>query len=172
MTELEAFRKAKDDFFRRGPGSPLTPAQKKGFQGLVYFSENPALRFELALERYENPARVQMQTSKGTVKEYLKIGQVRFQVAGDHAALQVYESAAHPGMYFIPFVDATAPAESYAAGRYLEPAEAPAGKLVVDFNLAYNPYCVYGDGWACPIPPPENRLRVRIEAGEKNFHVP
>ena len=171
LTELEAFRQAKDNFFRQGPGSPLTPEQMKNFQGLAYFAENPALRFELPLEKYVDPARVQMPTSKGTVKEYLKIGQVKFLIAGETAALQVYESAAQPGMFFIPFVDATAPAESYGEGRYLEPEEMHAGELIVDFNLAYNPYCAYGGGWACPFPPAENRLKVKIEAGEKKFHA-
>jgi len=170
MSEIEAFRQAKDNFFRKGPGSPLTPEQAKDFHGLVYFPENSTLRFELPLEKYVDPARVQMQTSTGSVQEYLKVGQVEFQVNGEDAALQVYESTDHPGSYFIPFTDATAPAESYGAGRYLEPEEMHAGEITLDFNLAYNPYCAYNERWSCPIPPAENRLKVRIEAGEKKFH--
>lgn len=170
MTELEAFRRAKDNFFRKGPGSPLTPEQSKDFQGLRYFPENPALRFELPLEKYSEPERIQMQTSTGSAQDYLKVGRVVFQVGGQHAELQVYESVDHPGAYFIPFIDATSPEESYGAGRYLEPEETHAGEIVLDLNLAYNPYCAYNDRWSCPIPPAENRLRVRIEAGEKKFH--
>ena len=170
MTELEAFRQAKDNFFRTGPGSPLTLEQMKNFRGLSYFSENPRLRFELPLEKYLNPERIQMQTSTGVVQDYLKVGQVKFQVNGEAAALQVYESVDHPGSYFILFVDATAPGESYGAGQYMEPEETHAGELMIDFNLAYNPYCAFNDRWSCPIPPPENRLRVRIEAGEEKFH--
>ncbi len=171
MTELEAFREAKDNFLRRGPGSPLTPEQMKNFRGLNYFPENPALRFELPLEKYPNPERVQMQTSTGTLQEYYKVGEMKFQVKDEGTVLQVYEAVDHPGAYFIPFVDATAPAESYGAGRYLEPEQTHAGELVVDFNLAYNPYCAYNSNWSCPLPPTENRLQVRIEAGEKNFHL-
>lgn len=170
MSEVSDFRKAKDNFFKTNAQSPLTPEQKRAFAGLNYFKENPALRFELPLERYDNPARVTMQTSTGGTQEYLKVGRVTFQVNEEPASLQVYESVDNPGSYFVPFVDATAPQESYGAGRYLEPEEAHAGELVLDFNLAYNPYCAYNDKWSCPFPPPENRLKVRIEAGEKKWH--
>ncbi len=171
MSELEEFRKAKDDYFRKGAGSPLTPAQKRDFRGLVYYPENPALRFELPLERHAAPARISMQTSTGGTQEYLQTGQLRFQVDGQEAVLQVYESVDNPGAYFVPFVDATAPGETYGAGRYLEPEETHAGELTLDFNYAYNPYCAYNDRWSCPLPPAENRLMVRIEAGEKRFHA-
>jgi uncharacterized protein len=167
MSELSEFRKAKDEYYRTGPGSPLTPAQKKEFKGLAYYPENPALRFELPLEKYPDPKRVTMQTSTGSTQDYVQIGQLHFQVNGEHATLQVYESVDQAGSFFVPFVDATAPAETYGAGRYLEPEESHAGELVLDFNYAYNPYCAYNDKWSCPFPPPENRLKVRLEAGEK-----
>ena len=169
MSELTEFRRAKDDFFKTGYQSPLTGEQKKDFKGLNYFPENPALRLELPLERHANPARVKMQTSTGGVQDYSRVGQITFQVKGQDAALQIYEAVDRPGNYFLPFVDGTAPAESYGAGRYLEPEE-DGDKLIVDFNLAYNPYCAYNERWSCPLPPAENRLTVRIEAGEKKFH--
>jgi hypothetical protein len=90
-------------------------------------------------------------------------------VNGQEVTLQVYESEDNPGEYFLPFLDATAPLETYGGGRYLEPERVGEDKLLVDFNLAYNPWCVYGDEWSCPFPPAENRLNVRIEAGEKKF---
>ncbi len=171
MSELEEFRKMKDEFFRDHFQSLLTREQRNGFSGLKYYPENPALRLELPLERHAAPGHIKMQTSTGDVQDYLKIGQVHFQVDGQEAALQVYESEDNPGSYFIPFVDATALAETYGAGRYLEPEELADGKLLVDFNVSYNPYCSYNQNWSCPIPPAENRLKVKIEAGEKNFHL-
>jgi uncharacterized protein (DUF1684 family) len=84
------------------------------------------------------------------------------------AILQVYADGY--GGYFLPFADATSPQETYGAGRYLEPEEVSPGILHVDFNLAYNPFCAYNERWSCPIPPHENRLKVRIEAGEKKFN--
>lgn len=170
MSDLSAYRKQKDAFFKHHFQSPLSAEQKKNFTGLNYFPENDALRFVLPLERYAQPEHVQMQTSKGDVRVYLKVGQIRFAVNGQAVALQVYESEDNPGEYFLPFVDATAPQETYGAGRYLEPEVVGADKLLVDFNLAYNPWCVYAPlKWSCPIPPSENRLTVRIEAGEKNL---
>ncbi len=171
MSEVQELRKLKDEFFKEDAQSPLTKEQKKAFKGLNYYPENPSLRFELPLERYDKPEQVKMQTSTGDVQDYLKVGQIHFQVDGQEAALQVYESEDNPGSYFIPFVDATAPAETYGAGRYLEPEELADGKLLVDFNVSYNPYCSYNQNWSCPIPPAENRLKVKIEAGEKNFHL-
>jgi uncharacterized protein (DUF1684 family) len=71
---------------------------------------------------------------------------------------------------FLPFRDATSGRETYGAGRYLEvdPPDAD-GRVVVDFNLAYNPYCAYNPDWSCPIPPGENWLDVPIRAGERTF---
>ena len=109
-----------------------------------------------------------MQTSTGDVQEYRQIGQIRFNVGGEEAVLQVYE-ADMGGYLFMPFVDATAPEETYGAGRYLEPEVTTPNRVRVDFNLAYNPYCAYNENWSCPLPPRENRLKVRIEAGEKNY---
>ncbi|MGD0610785.1 MAG: DUF1684 domain-containing protein [Anaerolineales bacterium] len=169
MSELTDFRKAKDVFFKTDSQSPLSREQRKTFAGLRYFSENPGLIFELALEKTAPPEHVVVATSTGEQQEFWHVGQIRFDVRGQKATLQVYQSI-RGGDYFIPFVDATAPEETYGAGRYLEPEELPDGRLQVDFNRAYNPYCAYNDQWSCPLPPRENRLAVRIDAGEMKFH--
>ncbi len=169
MSALTDFRKAKDDFFKNNYQSPLEAGQKSTFEGLKYFPENPALRFDLELEKKPQPEQITMPTSTGDQQDYLHMGQIQFKVQGQSATLQVYLPV-DGGEYFIPFVDATAPAETYGAGRYLEPDDLGGGRLHIDFNLAYNPYCAYNDRWSCPIPPRQNRLTVRIEAGEKNFH--
>jgi uncharacterized protein (DUF1684 family) len=169
MTALSDFREAKDDFFRTDHQSPFDTIQLKTFSGLNYYPENPALRLTLFLEKVEKPEHMIMATSTGDEQEYYHVGQIRFVVEGNEAILQVYVSV-EGGDYFIPFVDATAPAETYGAGRYLEPEDLGAGHLQVDFNLTYNPYCAYNDRWSCPIPPRANRIAVRIEAGEKKYH--
>jgi uncharacterized protein (DUF1684 family) len=167
MNTLDDFRKGKDDFFKNHYQSPLSAEQKRSFTGLHYYPENPSLRLELPLEKEPLPQPVIIQTSTGEVREYLHVGQVRFNVDGQEATLQVYDDGQG---YFLPFVDATAPQETYGAGRYLEPHDLGNGSLIVDFNLAYNPYCAYNEQWSCPLPPNENRLKVRIEAGEKKLH--
>lgn len=167
MSDIERFRTEKDQFFQSGNQSPLTQEQRRHFSGLHYYPENPALNFELVLERNAEPETVIINTSTGDEREYVHVGQVRFLVAEQEACLQVYEDDYG---FFLPFSDATGPAETYGAGRYLEPHEIRPDTLHVDFNLAYNPYCAYNEQWSCPLPPAANRLKVRIEAGELKFH--
>lgn len=169
MSELTEFRQMKDDFFKTQPQSPLSAEQKKHFTGLNYFPENDALRFTLDLERYPKPEHIQMQTSKGDLRDFFRVGQIHFPVNGVETTLQVYESTDNMDEYFLPFVDATAPAETYGAGRYLEPERIGPDKLLVDFNVAYNPYCVYGDKWSCPFPPPRKSPHRSHRSRRKEF---
>jgi uncharacterized protein (DUF1684 family) len=166
MTELEEFRQQKDRFFKLHPQSPLEPEQKKTFTGLSYFPENPALRLEVNVEEFDPKETVKMQTSTGDVQTYQKYGRFKFTVEGQEAALALY-SGEHG--FFLPFADSLAGTETYGAGRYLEPEELDSGKFLVDFNLAYNPYCAYNENYSCPLTPRENRLKVPIRAGEKLF---
>jgi uncharacterized protein (DUF1684 family) len=167
MSELTEFRTEKDEFFKQHPQSPLMPDQRAGFTGLNYFPENDALRLEVIVEPLQDQAPMQMQTSTGGVQTYTRYGKFRFQVDGEEAELTIYESEQG---FFLPFVDSLAGKETYPAGRYLEPDALPGNRFMVDFNLAYNPYCAYNEMWSCPITPPENRLKVPIRAGEKLFH--
>jgi uncharacterized protein (DUF1684 family) len=167
MTELETFRAEKDRFFALHPQSPLEPEQKRDFHGLNYFPENPALRLEVTVEEFPKKDEIQMQTTTGDIQSYARFGTFKFAVEGQEAELTIY--ASRDG-FFLPFVDALAGAETYGAGRYLEPEPLGEGKFFVDFNLAYNPYCAYNERWSCPITPRENRIKVPIRAGEKVFH--
>jgi len=167
MNSLQSFRIAKDEFFTQDPQSPLTREQKRAFHGLEYFPEAPDLRFELQVEEFDQKDEIEMQTSTGDVQSYTRYGRIRFPVEGQEAELTIY---ANPDGFFLPFVDSLAGKETYPAGRYLEPELLPDGKFLIDFKLAYNPYCAYNDLWSCPLTPFENRLKVPIRAGEKNFH--
>jgi uncharacterized protein (DUF1684 family) len=159
MTELDEFRAQKDHFLKTHPHSPLTPEQQQTFEGLNYFPENPALRLVLPIEKFANQEAIVMQTSTGDVREYTRYGRLRFSVNRQVVELTLY---ADGDVYFLPFADALAGVETYGAGRYLEPEPVGDGQFVVDFNLAYNPYCAYNDDWFCPITPRENRLVVPI----------
>jgi uncharacterized protein (DUF1684 family) len=163
-TELADFRLAKDDFFASSPQSPLTRQQKDQFKGLSYFPEAPELRLELELERFSEEQEIEMQTSTGDVQTYQRIGKISFNVDNQPAELTVYFNQ---NGAFLPFVDSLAGQETYPAGRYLEPEPLPDGRFLVDFNMAYNPYCAYNEMWSCPLTPFENRLKVPIRAGEK-----
>jgi len=168
MSPLAEFRRGKDEFFRLSPDSPLTDEQKRSFRGLRYFPEDPALAFELPIERLDPPETVRMQTTTGDVQAYERFGRIHFEIDGQPASLTIFRNE-HG--YFLPFADSLAGSETYGAGRYLEPEELPDGRLAVDFNLAYNPYCAYNERWSCPITPAENRLGVPIRAGEQVFHT-
>lgn len=167
MTELDEFRKEKDEYFGQHPQSPLTPEQRRDFKGLNYFPENDALRLEIQVEPFDDQQPMTMQTSTGGTQEYVRFGKFKFQVDGQDAELTIYQ--ANYG-FFLPFVDSLAGKETYPAGRYLEPEPLPGNRFLVDFNIAYNPYCAYNEMWSCPITPAENRLKVPIRAGEKLFH--
>ena len=166
MNDLDSFRAEKDEFFRNDPQSPLTVQQKREFRGLNYFPENPDLRLEVQVEELPARERIEMQTSTGDVQVYFRHSRLHFSVDGQDAELTIYE-ADHG--FFLPFVDSLAGKETYPAGRYLEPEPLRDGRFLVDFNLAYNPYCAYNEHWSCPLTPFENRLKVPIRAGEKIF---
>ena len=170
MSQLDQFRAQKDDFFQHDWQSPLAADQRRDFIGLQYYPENPALRFTTPIEPHADQAIVTLITSTGSAREYVKYGQFSFEVNGAVATLHVYQDP-DGDYFFLPFVDATAPEETYGAGRYLDLEQNRDGTFTIDFNYAYNPYCAYNDKWSCPIPPQENRVQVRIEAGEKNFKV-
>jgi uncharacterized protein len=170
MSELDAFRKEKDEFFREDPRSPLLPEQRADFAGLAYFDEEPSLRIDGTIDTdVDRDEDIVMQTSTGDTQHYRRAGKVPFEVDGHSAQVTLYESPGEEEL-FVPFRDATSGSATYGAGRYLE-VEPPDrdGRVVLDFNLAYNPYCAYNPTWSCPIPPGENWLAVPIEAGEKDF---
>jgi uncharacterized protein (DUF1684 family) len=167
MFSLDEFRAEKDEFFAAHPQSPLTHEQRHAFKGLVYFPENPALRLEILVEVFPTQETVSIQTTGGVPQTYKRYGRFKFDVDGQAAELTLYSSQ---DGFFMPFIDSLAGQETYPAGRYIEPEQLPGGKFLVDFNLAYNPYCAYNENWSCPLTPAENRLKVPIRAGEKIFH--
>jgi uncharacterized protein (DUF1684 family) len=167
MTDLQTFRAEKDDFFASHPQSPLTALQKQTFSGLRYFDEDASLRFEVTVTPFPERAHIEIQTSTGDVRVYTRFARFQFSVDGQGAELTIYETDYG---YFLPFVDSLAGKETYPAGRYLDLELLPGNRFLVDFNLAYNPYCAYNDKWSCPLTPFENRLKVPIRAGEKIFH--
>jgi uncharacterized protein (DUF1684 family) len=156
-------RDEKDYHFRNDPYSPIPWEEREAFKGLSYFPPNLDLRLTIPLER-EAPEPIQFQTTTGAMRHYDRIGTLGFTVEGEAVTLALYE--AEPGEFFLPFRDATSGTETYGAGRYLEPIEIERGTFLVDFNLAYSPYCAYAEEYSCPLPPIENWLKVPIRAGE------
>ena len=112
-----------------------------------------------------------MATSTGPRQAYLRYGALAFEMEGRSLKLIVYKSAEDPyaRSLFIPFSDETSGRVTYAAGRYLDLEEQGGDDYELVFNVAYNPYCAYSEEYTCPIPPAENKLHIKVLAGEKNY---
>jgi uncharacterized protein (DUF1684 family) len=168
MATLATYRQQKDDWFKNSNESPLPYEERAGFTGLNYYPENEELRMVLTLDEFIDKEPIIMTTNTGDEQEYLRWGKIHFTVDDQPVSLTVYYASW--GGYFVPFVDATSGSETYGAGRYLELRPLDENTFIVDFNLAYNPYCAYSENYSCPIPPAENRINVPIRAGEKAYH--
>ena len=155
------------ELFRDHPQSP-----RPGFEGLDYFGYDPAWRFPAELEPAEPETR-RIGSSGEEPVTFTRFAIARF--GGQE--LEVFWLDAYGGGLFLPFRDATAGAETYGAGRYLLDTVKGAdlgtvdGRILLDFNFAYNPSCAYDPKWACPLAPPANRLTIPISAGEKKPEV-
>ena len=144
----------------------------RDFAGLEHFPIDESWRVEGGLEPSEPGATVEIIDFTGAVSQDPTPGTFVFE--RDGATWRIEALPGEPdGSLFLVFGDMTNGTETYAGGRFLytDPPGAH-GRVVADFNLAYNPPCVFSDYATCPLPPPENRLPLRIEAGERKWHVP
>ena len=171
---LLGFRAAKDRLFATHPSSPVPAAGRRDFRGLAYWRHDPALSFRAQLEPDpEAPPLDLPRSGPGSTMPHARIGWVTFAVDGTPARLAIYWLSEYAGGIFIPFRDATSGTETYSGGRYLWDSAKGADlgsdgdELVIDFNYAYHPSCVYDPVWSCPLAPPENWLTVPIRAGER-----
>ena len=157
----------------RHPQSPV-PADRASFRGLPYFDYDPPSRV-LADVRDATPERYDIATSGevGGSYRFSRFAVASFELGGQPLELELYWLEGYGGGLFVPFRDATSGKETYGAGRYLLDTVKGAdlgevdGRLVLDFNFAYNPSCAYDPQWVCPLAPPPNRLTVPIRAGER-----
>ena len=171
--KLERARERKDTFFGEHSQSPIPPQDRPRFKGLEYYPPDPSYRFELELHEHPEKQVVRMAYTKGNEQDFICWGEFRFKIGRKEQTLQAYRSNPQEEMLFVPFRDATSGKETYGAGRYLdlepERDRTAEGKWILDFNKAYNPWCVYSEAYTCPFVPTENRLEVSILAGEKNY---
>lgn len=171
----QLWREARDELFRNHDQSPLDPEQRERFAGLPVFDYEPALRFlvDLVPARPEAPHHAVPAGPDGTV------GMIPFAMTSGlerrlGQELTLYWLEGYGGGVFLPFRDATTGDATFGGGRYLLDTIKGAdlggddlGRVVVDFNFAYNPSCAYSDRWVCPLAPPENTLPEPVRAGER-----
>lgn len=168
---LDRHRREKDAFLADHDQSPIPPDERAGFAGLDYYPPDPAFRVTARIDRSDAPRSVRMETTRGRTVTDRRVATLRFDLAGAARSLPVYHEEGQQEL-FLPFSDPTNGTETYEHGRYLDVGVAPdellaRETLVVDFNLAYAPFCAYSDTYDCPIPPAETHLDVPVEAGEK-----
>lgn len=164
--DLLDHRRRKDAFFY-GPNSPLSSERRAAFAGLAYFEPNAAYRVAASVVP-GNGEVVELATTTGEARAFTRFGTVTFDVPEGTGTLTLFAPFGDdaPTQVFVPFRDATSGTETYETGRYVE-GHVHGDLVTLDFNFAYFPYCAYGDGWSCPIPPFENRLSLPIRAGER-----
>ena len=141
----------------------------RGFVGIDRFAVDPRWRIDARFEPRPGHT-IPVADVIGAVTEDPSPGSVSFSVDGVECRLDALEGG-DTGELFLAFGDATNGAETYAGGRFLYTDRPVDARVAVDFNLAYNPPCVFSPYATCPLPPAQNRLPVRIEAGEKEYHA-
>jgi uncharacterized protein (DUF1684 family) len=166
------WRTARDELFRTHPQTPLPRETRSRFSGLPYFDYDASLRVLAEVEQAEREQRA-IATSGDEPYSFTRFGRARFTLAGAEQALDLYWLDGYGGGIYLCFADGTSGRESYGAGRYLldtvkgSDLGTEDGRLVLDFNFAYNPSCAYDPRWVCPLAPPGNRLAVEIRGGER-----
>ena len=172
-TEVTIFRETRDKQFRDSNLSPLRREDFASFEGLKYFPIDGKYSVTVTFTENAGEKSFMLPTSSGSSAKYLKIGTLNFTLDGKESTLGAYRrEQTNPNIkpddsLFVPFKDLTTSRESYGAGRYVYVKMPKGNEGILDFNLAYNPSCAYGDqSFSCPIPPQENTLQLEIKAGE------
>ena len=144
-------------------------AARRAFKGLEYFPIQENRQVRARLEAFDPPRHIPIVNVLGDQSEYVSPGRLVFELDGvTHSLDAVYETAEKKDLFVI-FRDRTSGESTYPAGRYMHVPLPVNGETRVDFNRAYNPPCAFTDFATCPLPPTQNWLKVKIEAGEKSF---
>jgi len=141
---------------------------RRNFTGLKWFPPNAAYKVTGRFEPYATAKTVKVPNILGDLETYKAPGVVAFNLNGQEYKLEAFEvESAGRKRFFFVFRDLTSGKETYPSARFLYSDLPVNGKVTIDFNKAYNPYCAYNSKYECPFPPPSNRLKVPIRAGEK-----
>lgn len=169
------FQRKMNAEFKDASKTPLKKEDRKNFKGLDFFDVDSAYVVEAYLKRTPDEVPFKMKTTTDRLPEYVKFGEVSFELQNQTFQLSIFrnldlvEEEGFEDYLFLPFLDDTNGDETYGGGRYMD-LRIPEGEiLVIDFNKAYNPYCVYNEAYSCPIVPRNNYVGVPIRAGVKDF---
>ncbi|QSS96947.1 DUF1684 domain-containing protein [Psychroflexus sp. ALD_RP9] len=175
QNEIKTFQKELNKFYSDPEESPLGLKDLKSFQGHPFFPINKTYRVNAQLTKIKNPKPFKMQTSTLRKPTYVRYAYAEFKLKGNKYKLALYrkvnESVKNDidDHLFLPFTDLTNGLETYGGGRYIDLKIPEGNEIIIDFNKAYQPYCAYSYRYSCPVPPAENELNLRIEAGVQNL---
>ena len=176
MVVAEKFQAELNKSYADSLKSPLTKEDLKQFNGLDFFPISKRYIVEAIFIRTKREKSFKMKTTTSRTPMYKKYGELHFSIDGKELKLNVYQNVdlmkktGFDDYLFLPFSDLTCGKESYIGGRYIDMQIPKSGKVIIDFNQAYNPYCAYNYKYSCPIVPLENNLDIEINAGVKKFH--
>ncbi|MDE1898661.1 MAG: DUF1684 domain-containing protein [Xanthomonadaceae bacterium] len=142
---------------------------RTAFRGLDSFPVDPSWRIEARFEGFDPVHHVELATEAGTIERDVVPGRIVFERDGQRYTLLPILETPGDTRLFVVFADRTSGHETYGAARFLYVDAAREGRVVLDFNRAYNPPCAFTAFATCPLPPPENRLPLRITAGELTY---
>lgn len=169
IEEVMEFRHKKNLRFKNDADeSPFDKENRASFDSLPYFPPNPAYRVQADYERLKQNEVVKIPTtSGGKPQSYVKYAKASFRLEGKQHELTLLKPVENVNsqMLYLFFKDATSGKESYGGGRQVEVKEGKTA-CIIDFNMAFNPYCAYNSYYICPIPPAENYISIPIKAGE------
>ena len=170
--DLTPFQREINDFFKDASVSPLKKRDLKNFRGLDFFTYDSTYLVTAKLTKTPKEKPFMMLTTTDMMVEYIKYGTVSFELLNNQYSLDIYKNLEDPNErdnLFLPFLDDTNGNESYGGGRYINLSIPQVDNLIIDFNSAFNPYCVYDEKYSCPIVPIDNYLPLEIKAGVMNF---
>lgn len=148
----------------RDMNSPL----RTNFEGLKWFDPDPSYRVAARFAPYPEPKTIELPNILGDLEPFTAVGTVTFSLGGADHAMEAWRSGQR---LWLVFRDMTSGRETYPSARFLYWPMPAAGDFTIDFNYAENPPCAYNPYTTCPLPPPQNRLKVRVAAGEKIYHA-
>ncbi|MBL7896346.1 MAG: DUF1684 domain-containing protein [Bacteroidia bacterium] len=173
LQTIDVFQNDMNNEYADSTHSPLTREDRLKFKGHDFYPINLNLVVVANLKVTPGQEIFEMPTTTERKPKYVKYGEITFKVKRKKYKLNVYQSMdllnkpEYKDYLFLPFKDLTSGTTSYGGGRYIDLNATDAKRIIVDFNKAYNPYCAYNHKYSCPIPPKENFLNLKVEAGIK-----
>ena len=172
LEEISKERAEKDVFMKESEASPFANKRDE-YTSLSYFPIDPEFKVKASISKFESNQYMEIAETGGEVKRYLKYATAKFRLKGKDLELLLLKPVGFGPMdvIFTAFADETSGDSTYGGGRYLDLSFKNASEIMIDFNLAYNPYCEYTPDFSCPLPPKENILPIAITAGEKKYKI-